>query len=393
MDIYGSLNSNDSIQNETSIDTPTFNSTDNPQAFSSTINPSPFISALELLKNTEVDSNQIEELLKVCNSRLKNSTNQLAIPRLGNSNTVTPSRNIADPINLSNSLSTVVNHQEIIVECTERICKYYATLVYKYQHKIHQQTKYENFVINDDVSPSFLKIYDAKSFKLPPLPKSISDIKRAKLVSDCQELLQKTRESLLKNIINIYREDRNNHLEILKSFDTFESFTESSIVLDMINKFPILTDYLKDIYQNFLSKVKSLTKLGRDKYTTNLAQRHKENNGRPATDYNSDTDISLASIRSRQSKKSRNDLKSIIPTNKVDNNSKIQKSQTPCRNGINCRYQPKCAFFHSNEFPININPAAGTIPPNLKRKRIPQENPLNNLMTGPTKISFTGHHT
>ena len=59
MDIYGSLNSNDSNQNETLMDTPTINSTDNPQAFSSTSNPSPFISALELLKNTEEDSSQI----------------------------------------------------------------------------------------------------------------------------------------------------------------------------------------------------------------------------------------------------------------------------------------------------------------------------------------------
>ena len=121
MDIYGSLNSNDSNQNVTLMDTPTINITDNPQAFSSTINPSPFISALELLKNTEVDSNQIEELLKVCNSRLKNSTNQLAIPRLGNSNTVTPLRIIADPINLPNTLSTVVNHQEIIIDLNKFI--------------------------------------------------------------------------------------------------------------------------------------------------------------------------------------------------------------------------------------------------------------------------------
>ena len=57
MDIYGSPGSNtapDLIRidsaNETSLNIP------NPQAFSS--NPSPFSSALEILKNTEADSNQ-----------------------------------------------------------------------------------------------------------------------------------------------------------------------------------------------------------------------------------------------------------------------------------------------------------------------------------------------
>ena len=47
MDIYGSLNSNDSNQNVTLMDTPTINITDNPQAFSSTSNLSSFISAFE----------------------------------------------------------------------------------------------------------------------------------------------------------------------------------------------------------------------------------------------------------------------------------------------------------------------------------------------------------
>ena len=141
----------------------------------------------------------------------------------------------------------------------------------------------------------------------------------------------------------------------------------------MLHNSPILKDYLlTDIFDDFFYKSDSLIQLGKDKYVANLAQRNKEINGRTSTNYNSDTDISITSIRSKHPKKSRTNMKSIRFNNDVNktlhefndkdnnkgnnNNNTILKSQILCRNGENCRFLPNCAFFHSKDFINNIDP-------------------------------------
>ena len=148
---------------------------------------------------------------------------------IGITNTVTPSHSICNPNNLPNILSINANHKELIDDCcTRKLFKYYATLIYKHQHKINQLKKFENYVLNenDNDSPTFLKIYDPQNFKLPPLPNSISNQQRAELLTNCKELLKKTKDSLLTTFTSIYHTDSNQHLELIKSFNTYETVVQ-----------------------------------------------------------------------------------------------------------------------------------------------------------------------
>ena len=449
MDIYGSLDSNstpDSINlnqrlesdNANSMDTPsaTVIIADNSHNISLTIHPS-FNTALEILKNSEIDSAHWEEVLKLYNSRPKISSNLLVTPQIGVANTVTPAHTSANSNNPTNAISIDAKLQETIDECTRNLFKYYASLVYKYQYKLAQQKKFENYIINDTDSPSFLKMLDAENLILPPLPKSISIQQQTELLSFGQELLKNTKDSILKKFTSMYQNDTTQHLNLINSLGVYETFIESSIITDMISKSPTLKDHLYNIFQKFIIQNRSLMQLGRDKYEASVTLKNKTNNSRPSTDYNSDTDISIESTMTDKSKKPRKSIRFNnnvdivprynVPNNNIDNQNSVKNNNILpiphilCRNGDNCRWGTKCAFLHKSAVTTNTNnnnnndtnplSSLGNIPSkpkNPKRKRnngirssfhevldfarnSSGINPLNNLISGPPSISFAGH--
>ena len=376
MDIYGSPISNVALdsQNQNNLnktirfDTENVNfqdsnvmlvNADNPQNCSSAINPSPFNTALNLLKNMPPDAIQWQEMLQLYHSKIPiNSNNQITTPTTSILNAVTPSTINPTFNHLNNTLPSIAN-QDIINKCTENLFNYYTSLVNKNQHKYAQVKKYENYIINESRLPSFLKKYDFKDFNLPLLPKTITDQHKTTLLLNCQEILKKTKESLLMNVISTYHDDLTQSQELIKSFNNYETFIRTTIIMDMIDKFPILKDHLNNLFQLFLTKSQSLIQMGKDKYLARITKRNKEMNG-GSSNNNSDEDVSLASTLSKKSGGSTKSTRSNNIINKrINNDIKNIQYQRPCRNGDNCRFRPNCLFFHHNDVtimnPINNN--------------------------------------